>query len=139
MLLNFLKLHDADDNSIIIVNQTLITLIHISVINNKKNTVIYINNEDINNITVNESPERVYSMIMENSEDPSKNNTDILRLHDADNNSVILVNRNLITLLQAQESEDGKKYTMIFINNTDINNITVNETPDKIYQMLIQK
>lgn len=138
MLLNFLKLHDADDNSIIIVNQTLITLIHISVINNKKNTIIYINNEDINNITVNESPERVYNMIIENSEDPSKN-TDILRLHDADNNSVILVNRNLITLLQAQESEDGKKYTMIFINNTDINNITVNETPDKIYQMLIQK
>ena len=42
MLLNFLKLHDADDNSIIIVNQTLITLIHISVINNKKNTIIYI-------------------------------------------------------------------------------------------------
>ena len=64
------------------------------------------------------------------------NETRFLKLHDADDNSVIILAQTMITLCQAQQGDNGHKYTLIYINGEDINSITVNEAPEKIYQLM---
>jgi SpoVK/Ycf46/Vps4 family AAA+-type ATPase len=127
----FLRLHDADDNSVIILAQTMITLCQAQMNEfGRKHTLIYINGEDINSITVNESPEKIYQLFEDNDI-----KYQFLKLHDADDNSVILLNQELVSLAKAQ-NDGNKKDTIIFINSDDINSITVNEASEKIYQMM---
>ena len=64
------------------------------------------------------------------------NETRFLKLHDADDNSVIILAQTMITLCQAQQDSDGHKHTLIYINSEDINSITVNEASEKIYQLM---
>jgi hypothetical protein len=127
----FLKLHDADDNSVIILAQTMITLCQAQQDGNgHKHTLIYINSEDINSITVNEAPEKIYQLL-----EDTKIKYQFLKLHDADDNSVIILNQELVSLAKAQ-NVNNKKQTIIFIKSDDINSITVNEASEKIYQLM---
>ena len=48
------------------------------------------------------------------------NETRFLKLHDADDNSVIILAQTMITLCQAQQNGNGHKHTLIYINSEDI-------------------
>ena len=70
------------------------------------------------------------------------NKARFIRLHNAENNTVVILNVNSITLIDTDEapSVDGKGKRLvstIYTNsNSDVKEFSVNETPEKIYDMI---
>ena len=59
-----LKLHSSDDNTVIIICVNEIILIYTDTVNGNKVTTVYFDNETIESITVNETPEKIYQFIL---------------------------------------------------------------------------
>ena len=125
----FLKLHSNDDNSVIIVCLDEIIFIYNDTNNGGKVTTVYLNNETIEAITVNETPEKIYQFILETC------NIDFVKLHSSDDNSVIVVNVDSISLICLSDNK-RKKLTTMYFNNDTVESITFNESPERIYQMM---
>lgn len=125
----FLKLHSSDDNTVIIVCVNEIILIYTDTVDGNKVTTIYFDNEALESITVNETPEKIYQFILD------INNTDFVKLHTSDDNAVIVINTECVALI-CQGVSDNKKYTTIYFNNDSIEAVTINESPERIYQMI---
>ena len=125
----FLKLHSSDDNTVIIICVNEIILIYTDTVNGNKVTTVYFDNETIESITVNETPEKIYQFILD------INNTDFVKLHLSDDNSVIVINTECISLI-SQVVDGYKKYTTIYFNNDSVETVTFNESPERIYQMI---
>ena len=125
----FLKLHSSDDNTVIIICVNEIILIYTDTVNGNKVTTVYFDNETIESITVNETPEKIYQFILD------MNNTDFVKLHSNDDNAVIVINTECISLI-SQVVNGYKKYTTIYFNNDSVETVTFNESPERIYQMI---
>lgn len=125
----FLKLHSSDDNTVIIICVNEIILIYTDTVNGNKVTTVYFDNEEIESITVNETPEKIYQFILD------MNNTDFVKLHSSDDNAVIVINTECISLI-CQAVSDNKKYTTVYFNNDSVETVTFNESPERIYQMI---
>ena len=125
----FLKLHSSDDNTVIIIRVNEIILIYTYTVNGNKVTTVYFDNETIESITVNETPEKIYQFILD------MNNTDFVKLHSNDDNAVIVINTECISLI-SQVVDGYKKYTTIYFNNDSVETVTFNESPERIYQMI---
>ena len=125
----FLKLHSSDDNTVIIVCVNEIILIYTDTVDGNKVTTIYFDNETLESITVNETPEKIYQFILD------INNTDFVKLHSSDDNSVIVINTECVALI-CQGVSDNKKYTTMYFNNDSVEAVTINESPERIYQMI---
>lgn len=125
----FLKLHSSDDNTVIIICVNEIILIYTDTVNSNKVTTVYFDNETIESITVNETPEKIYQFILD------MNNTDFVKLHSSDDNAVIVINTECISLI-SQVVDGYKKYTTIYFNNDSVETVTFNESPERIYQMI---
>lgn len=125
----FLKLHSSDDNTVIIVCVNEIILIYTDTVNGNKVTTVYFDNETIESITVNETPEKIYQFILD------MNNTDFVKLHSSDDNAVIVINTECISLI-SQVVNSYKKYTTVYFNNDSVETVTFNESPERIYQMI---
>lgn len=125
----FLKLHSSDDNTVIIVCVNEIILIYTDTVDGNKVTTIYFDNETLESITVNETPEKIYQFILD------INNTDFVKLHSSDDNSVIVINTECVALI-CQGVSDNKKYTTMYFNNDSVEAVTINESPERIYQMV---
>ena len=125
----FLKLHSSDDNTVIIICVNEIILIYTDTVNGNKVTTVYFDNEEIESITVNETPEKIYQFILD------MNNTDFVKLHSSDDNAVIVINTECISLI-CQTVSDNKKYTTVYFNNDSVETVTFNESPERIYQMI---
>ena len=125
----FLKLHSRDDNTVIIICVNEIILIYTDTVNGNKVTTVYFDNETIESITVNETPEKIYQFILD------MNNTDFVKLHSSDDNAVIVINTECISLI-SQVVDGYKKYTTIYFNNDSVETVTFNESPERIYQMI---
>ena len=125
----FLKLHSSDDNTVIIVCVNEIILIYTDTVDGNKVTTIYFDTETLESITVNETPEKIYQFILD------INNTDFVKLHTSDDNAVIVINTECVALI-CQEVSDNKKYTTMYFNNDSIEAVTINESPERIYQMI---
>ena len=125
----FLKLHSSDDNTVIIVCVNEIILIYTDTVNGNKVTTVYFDNETIESITVNETPEKIYQFILD------MNNTDFVKLHSNDDNAVIVINTECISLI-SQVVDGYKKYTTVYFNNDSVETVTFNESPERIYQMI---
>ena len=125
----FLKLHSSDDNTVIIICVNEIILIYTDTVNGNKVTTVYFDNETIESITVNETPEKIYQFILD------MNNTDFVKLHSNDDNAVIVINTECISLI-SQVVDGYKKYTTIYFNNDSVETVTFNESPERIYQMI---
>ena len=128
----FLKLHSSDDNTVIIICVNEIILIYTDTVNGNKVTTVYFDNETIESITVNETPEKIYQFILD------MNNTDFVKLHSSDDNAVIVINTECISLI-SQVVDGYKKYTTIYFNNDSVETVTFNESPERIYQMIEDK
>ena len=125
----FLKLHSSDDNTVIIVCVNEIILIYTDTVDGNKVTTIYFDNETLESITVNETPGKIYQFILD------INNTDFVKLHTSDDNAVIVINTKCVALI-CQGVSDNKKYTTMYFNNDSIEAVTINESPERIYQMI---
>ena len=125
----FLKLHSSDDNTVIIICVNEIILIYTDTVNGNKVTTVYFDNETIESITANETPEKIYQFILD------MNNTDFVKLHSSDDNAVIVINTECISLI-SQVVDGYKKYTTIYFNNDSVETVTFNESPERIYQMI---
>ena len=125
----FLKLHSSDDNTVIIVCVNEIILIYTDTVDGNKVTTVYFDNEALESITVNETPEKIYQFILD------INNTDFVKLHLNDDNSVIVINTECVALI-CQGVSDNKKYTTMYFNNDSVEAVTINESPERIYQMI---
>ena len=101
----FLKLHSNDDNSVIIVCLDEIIFIYTDTNNGGKVTTVYLNNETVETITVNETPEKIYQFILETC------NIDFVKLHSSDDNSVIVVNVDSISLICLADNNMKSLYT----------------------------
>lgn len=122
----FIKLHSKEDNSVIIAK---ISKISIVATDEDKVTTVYFDDENIDLITVNETPEKIYQNIV------NLNNTDFLKLHSSDDNSVIIVNTDIISVI-SQNEENKKNVTTIYFNNEAIESASFNESPERIYKMI---
>lgn len=61
-----------------------------------------------------------------------------IRLHNTDSNTVVVINTEMITLIDTEEVESGKFCSKIYLkNDAELNEFTVNETPEKIYEMIM--
>ena len=59
-----------------------------------------------------------------------------IRLHNAENNSVVIVNVDSISLIDTDEV-DGKICSLIYLNSSsDVDKFNVNESPEKIFDMI---
>ena len=125
----FLKLHLSDDNTVVVICVNEIILIYTDTVNGNKVTTVYFDNEEIESITVNETPEKIYQFILD------MNNTDFIKLHSSDDNAVIVINTECISLISHTVS-DNKKYTTVYFNNDSVETVTFNESPERIYQMI---
>lgn len=125
----FLKLHLSDDNTVVVICVNEIILIYTDAVNGNKVTTVYFDNEEIESITVNETPEKIYQFILD------MNNTDFVKLHSSDDNAVIVINTECISLI-CQTVSDNKKYTTVYFNNDSVETVTFNESPERIYQMI---
>ena len=125
----FLKLHSSDDNTVIIVRVDEIILIYTDTADGSKVTTVYLDNESIEAITVNETPEKIYQFILD------INNADFVKLHSSDDNAVIVINTECVALI-CQNDNGGKKYTTMYFNNDSVESVTFNESPERIYQMI---
>lgn len=125
----FLKLHLSDDNTVAVICVNEIILIYTDTVNGNKVTTVYFDNEEIESITVNETPEKIYQFILD------MNNTDFIKLHSSDDNAVIVINTECISLI-SQTVSDNKKYTTVYFNNDSVETVTFNESPERIYQMI---
>lgn len=125
----FLKLHLSDDNTVVVICVNEIILIYTDTVNGNKVTTVYFDNETIESITVNETPEKIYQFILD------MNNTDFVKLHSSDDNAVIVINTECISLI-SQVVDGYKKYTTVYFNNDSVETVTFNESPERIYQMI---
>lgn len=126
----FIKVHSTGDNSVIIINYSNIITVGKNTIGQNDITTVYMDDDNIEDIAVNESIEKIYQNIV----DTIGNKSDFLMLHSNENNSVIIVNTKYINVI-SRETEDD--YTSITIcDNEYIEEITVNETPEKIFQYI---
>lgn len=125
----FLKLHLSDDNTVVVICVNEIILIYTDTVNGNKVTTVYFDNEEIESITVNETPEKIYQFILD------MNNTDFVKLHSSDDNAVIVINTECISLI-SQTVSNNKKYTTVYFNNDSVETVTFNESPERIYQMI---
>ena len=64
------------------------------------------------------------------------NTPKFIRLHNSENNTVVVININGIMLIDTDE-ENGKTVSVIYMSNDcDVKEFNVNETPEKIYSMI---
>ena len=126
----FIKVHSFDDNSVIIINYSNIITVGKDTDGQNDITIVYIDDDNNEGITVNESVEKIYQNIISTI----GNKSDFLILHSNVNNSAIIVNIKYINIIYREAESD---YTSIAIcDNDSIEEITVNETPEKIFQYI---
>ena len=116
--IKFIKLHESENNTVVILAAKNI----ISASRNDRETTIgYIDGEDMSSeLVVNETPEKISTLV----------DFKMIKLHNYDDNTVIMLNINYIKYIRRDEGSDG---TTVEIFD---NEFTVNETPEKIFNIL---
>lgn len=59
-----------------------------------------------------------------------------LRLHNAENNTVVIVNVDTIAVIDSDTYNDRVVSTMYLRKDSDLDSFKVNESPEKIFEMI---
>lgn len=59
-----------------------------------------------------------------------------LRLHNAENNTVVIVNVDTIAVIDSDTYNDRVVSTMYLRKDSDLESFKVNESPEKIFEMI---
>ena len=114
----FIKLHTANGNRPIIIRTDLVIYAERE---NKGTRVQYAGNDSISSeVTVNESPEKIFEMAGER----------YIKIHMIENNAVACLN---VSYVDCVSENNDSTITTIEAFDWDLD---VNETPEKIYNML---
>lgn len=114
----FIKLHTANGNRPIIIRTDLVIYAERE---NKETRVQYAGNDGISSeVTVNESPEKIFEMAGER----------YIKIHMIENNAVACLN---VSYVDCVSENNDSMITTIEAFDWDL---AVNETPEKIYNML---
>ena len=114
----FIKLHTAKGNRPIIIRTDLVIYAERE---NKETRVQYAGNDGISSeVTVNESPEKIFEMAGER----------YIKIHTIENNTVVCLN---VSYVDCVSDNNDEMVTTIEAFDWDL---YVNETPEKIYNML---
>lgn len=122
--IKFLKLHNADDNSVVVVPANKIVCAYLLTDSDGTYTEIELMAFKDNSVcvAVNESPEKLYNMLK---------NDGFVRCHRKYDNHIVIFNIEYFNLLIKTEDE-----SVIKLENCD--DLVVNETPEKIYNAMIE-
>ena len=120
--IKFLKLHSADDNSVLIANSKEIIYINTDPDLGDKKTTIATYSDDEER-AVNETPDKIYVHL---------ENCGFVRCHRKSDNSVELFNIDYFIVCSTDEDGD----TIVYLSNSI--EMCVNETPERIYNAIIQ-
>lgn len=120
--IKFLKLHSADDNSVLVANSDEIIYVNTDPDSENKKTTIATYSDDEER-AVNETPDKIYVHL---------ENYGFVRCHRKSDNSVELFNINYFIVCSTDEEGD----TVIYLSNSI--EMCVNETPERIYNAVIQ-
>ena len=59
-----------------------------------------------------------------------------LRLHNAENNTVVIVNVDTIAVIDSDTYNDRVVSTIYLLKDSDLDSFKVNESPEKIFDMI---
>lgn len=63
-----------------------------------------------------------------------------IKLHNSNDNTIIIVNSSKIDLIDTEWSDDRNRFiSHIYLNSNSVSDFHVNETAEKIFQMLNEK
>ena len=126
----FIKLHNTGDNSVIIVRIDKITMFDSTTdANGKCLSEIYVDDDSISSFSVNENPDKIYEMLVGTKM--------FIRLHNVTDNSVVCIKQDKLVMFDTSEDEySNRLVSEIYVDSDDIDTFKVNETPDKIYNMI---
>ncbi len=114
----FIKLHESENNTVVILAAKKIIYASRS---DKETTIGYIDGEDMSSeLVVNETPEKISTLV----------DFKMIKLHNYDDNTVIMLNINYIKYICRNDGADG---TTVEIFDSEF---TVNEMPEKIFNIL---
>lgn len=128
----FLKFHEATNNTVVYIDITEVAVIDTDdskIPSRNVSRVYFLNSTNVPNFCVNETVEKIFT----NCKVPG-----FIRLHNYPTNYAILVNANVISILDSDRKKDGDTNTKVYLrNSTNLSSFNVYESPDKIYQMII--
>lgn len=120
--IKFLKLHNADDNSVVVIPADKIVCAYLLTDSDGTYTEIGLEPFEDDSVAVNESPEKLYNMLK---------NDGFVRCHRKYDNHIVIFNIQYFDLLIKTEDE-----FIIKLHNCE--DLVVNETPEKIYNAMIE-
>lgn len=120
--IKFLKLHNADDNSVVVVPANKIVCAYLLTDSDGTYTEIGLMPFKDDSVAVNESPEKLYNILKSDG---------FVRCHRKYDNHTVIFNIEYFNLLIKTEDE-----SVIKLENCD--DLVVNETPEKIYNAMIE-
>lgn len=126
--MKYLKLHNSDDNGVIIVNKDQVTAVVSFVDKQKRLTskVFLYTSCSIAPFIVNETPSIVIK----------PEDQDFITLHDAETNSVIVVKKTEISVVDSIKIGASMKSKVYFCGNNDMQPIFVHESAEKIFNLI---
>ena len=132
---NIIKLHNREDNSVILVNFDDVVIVDTAFQNDKVFSMIYVEvyRDDMDHyFEVNETPEKIFAAYP----DMAKY---FIRVHNKENNLTVYVKYNVIHIVDTVRCDESTACSQIYMNENSIEPFTVNETPEKIYTMIEEK
>lgn len=117
----YLKLHSADDNSVMIINSGQIVYMNV----NDDNKTVICTYDDEEERVVNETPDKIYNLI-------EKSLNTFVRVHRSSDNTIEYFNREFFIACVVSDDD----YTNVCLQN--MIQMSVNETPEKVYNQIME-
>ncbi len=124
----YILLHIKENNAAICINAEDIILAYSSA-GKLSNSIICLSNSPIPAITVSESVEKIYNKVKFVYINDLRCH---LRLHLSDNNTSVLIKLSAVSYMA--KDIQSKRTEIVFKDSVPIDLITVNESPDQIYE-----
>lgn len=126
--IDFIRLHETNDNKPIVIRKKCITTIykHIDV---DSTTVEFFDGESQSDILVNESPDKIFNS--------SLNEAQFIRLHDSDDNTPVIFNKDKIVFVGLQDDNTTNGITIFA--GLETFEYTIKESPEQVYSILIEE
>ena len=127
---NFIRLHNSDDNGVIIVNTDTIVIVGTKRDGDRTMAKLILKNyANISPFSVNETPEMIIK----------PDDKDFIVLHDAEYNNVVICRKDNIAVVDTVKVMNGRllKSRIYFDNECDMKPILVHESAEKIMQSLV--
>ena len=129
---SIVKLHNKEDNSVILVDFNNVPVVDTVEIDERNCSMIYfeVYRDDMDHyFEVNETPDKIFAAYPELAKS-------FLKLHNSDTNLVTYINIEFVNIIDTVRCEERKCCSKIYLSENAIDAFVVNETPERIYTMI---